>query len=161
MKPDATMTIREKIVTSRSRLLATVEGLASKSWDWRPPGGRWSVAETLAHVGAAQWSHLDVARRILAGEPTEIQEFDLDAWNSAAVAERRTWTAQQILQDLHAAGRETLRFLSTLGPDDLSAAGSHPALGAVSVAQVLRVVAIHDNMHRRDILALLEAQSES
>ncbi len=161
MKADTTETIRDRIVTARSRLLASVAGLTSESWGWEPGGGRWSIAETLAHVGAAQWSHLDAARRFLDGEQTGIQGFDLNAWNRAAVAEREGWTVQQILQDLDAAGQETLEFLATLGPDDMRTTGFHPALGTVSVAQVLRVIAIHDGMHRKDILALLEEMSKS
>lgn len=148
-------------MAARSRLLACVAGLTSESWDWEPGDGRWSIAETLAHVGAAQWSHLDAARRFLAGEQTGIAGFDLDAWNSAAVAEREGWTPQQILRDLDSAGQETLEFLARLGPDDMCATGFHPALGTVSVAQVLRVIAIHDGMHRKDIQALLDEMSKS
>ena len=60
----------------------------------------------------------------------------------------------QVLTDLEAAHRETLAFLDALDAKNLAVTGLHPALGEVSVGQVLRIIALHDNMHRRDILQL-------
>jgi hypothetical protein len=61
----------------------------------------------------------------------------------------------QVLADLDAAQHETLAFLRDLDAKKLSISGLHPALGEVTVGQVLRFIPIHDNMHRRDILRLL------
>ncbi len=147
--------IAEKIVAGRARLLASVEGLVETEWDWQPGDGRWSVRLTLAHVGSAQRSHLEVAERLVSGETLDIPGFELDVWNEAAVAKRADWSVGHILSDLDAAQQETLAFLRDLDPEKLSIAGLHPALGEVTVGQVLRIIPIHDSMHRRDILGLL------
>jgi uncharacterized damage-inducible protein DinB len=148
--------IETKLVAARARLLRAVEGLDAAGWEWRPADGRWSVRMTLAHVGAAQWDHLEVANRFLSGQPVTIPGFDLDAWNAAAVAGRAGWTVQQVLADLDAAHQATLAFLAALEGEQLSLPGSHPALGEVTVGQILRVIALHDNLHRRDIANLLQ-----
>jgi hypothetical protein len=109
---------------------------------------------TLAHVGRAQWGHVQVARRLVAGEPLELANFDLDTWNAAEVAKRADWSVAQVVADLEAAQQETLRFLDSLGAEKLTITGLHPALGGISVGQVLRVIALHDHVHRRDILRL-------
>jgi uncharacterized damage-inducible protein DinB len=147
--------IESKVVAGRARLLASVEGLDGTEWDWQPGDGRWSVRLTLAHLGSAQKSHLEVAERLISGETLDMPEFELDTWNEASVAERAHWSVSQILADLDAAQQETLAFLRDLNPHKLSISGLHPALGEVSVGQVLRIIPIHDNMHRRDILGLL------
>ena len=146
--------IGHKVVAGRARLLASVEALHGTEWDWQPRDGRWSVRLTLAHVGSAQRSHLEVAERLVSGETLDMPEFELDTWNEAAVAERAHWSVGQVLADLDAAQQETLAFLRDLDADRLSISGLHPALGEVTVGQVLRIIPIHDNMHRRDILGL-------
>jgi uncharacterized damage-inducible protein DinB len=147
--------IRERIETARERLLATVDGLDAGAWDWRPGDGRWSVRLTLAHVGSAQHDHLRWARHQLSGEPVTLAEFDLDAWNAEHVAGRSDWPIDRVVADLEDAQQQTFALLDALDTSDLQIKGQHPALGTVTVGQVLRVIAVHDGMHRRDIQQLL------
>jgi hypothetical protein len=152
---DEILKIKSKLQASRAKLLATVDGLDANAWEWRPADGRWSVRLILAHVGSAQWSHLEVAQRLVAGQPTAIPGFDLDEWNNARVAEREDWLVNQVLADLESAQQATLGFLETIDDQALVITGSHPALGEVTVAQVIRIIPIHDNLHRRDLLKLV------
>jgi uncharacterized damage-inducible protein DinB len=151
--------IGEKLDSARNKLLAAVEGLDEAAWNWQPGDGRWSARLTLAHVGSAHWSHLEVARSLVAGETIDLPGFELDKWNEARVAERADWSPRKILADLKAAQDATLRFVAELEVKDLETGGVHPALGEVSAGQVLRVIALHDSLHRRDILKLLREMS--
>jgi len=155
MPADEIGKIKARIAMARTKLLAAVEGLDAASWDWQPRDGRWSVRLTLAHVGSAQWSHLEVVRRLIAREPVALPDFELDAWNLAQVAKRADWTAAQVLADLETAHQQTLAFLDRLGAEKLDIVGLHPALGEISVGQVFRVIALHDSLHRRDIVQLV------
>jgi hypothetical protein len=146
--------IEKRLESARVKLLASVEGLDEVAWDWQPAGERWSVRLTLAHVGSAHWSHLEVARRIAEGKTVELSGFELDEWNEARVAERTDWTREQVLADLQAAQQATAVFVAGLEPETLEIRGEHPALGEVNVGQALRVIALHDGLHRRDILKL-------
>lgn len=154
MGADEISRIRDKVAAARAKLLAAVDGLDDAAWEWRPEDGRWSVRLTLAHVGSAQWSHLEVTRHLIAGEPLDLRGFDLDTWNAAHVAKRADWSVIQVLADLEAAQQETLSFLDHLDAEKLDISGPHPALGEVTVGQVLRVIALHDSLHRRDVLQL-------
>lgn len=161
MQTDETNKIEARIKDSRAKLLATVDGLDEAAWEWQPDDGRWSVRLTLAHVGSAQWSHLQVAKRLVAGESLDIPGFDLDAWNDTHVAQRADWSVEQVLADLDAAQQATLAFLPGLDAEQLTRTGAHPALGTVSVSQVLRVISVHDGMHRRDLLNLLREMEKA
>ena len=149
--------IEGKVLAARSRLLAAAEGLDNEGWEWRPDDNAWSVRLTLAHVGSAQWDHLQVVRRLIAGEPTALPDFDLDTWNAAAVEQRAEWPVAQVLADLEAAQEATVALLHSLDDQALAVTGTHPALGEVSVQQVLRIIPLHDNLHQRDIRKLRKA----
>jgi uncharacterized damage-inducible protein DinB len=151
---DEAQTTKKKLTAARERLLSAVDGLDNDQWEWRPDDGRWSVRLVLAHVGAAQWSHLEVARCLVEGKAVEIPDFDLDAWNHAAVAKRADWSVERVLADLDAGQRATFEFLDGLDAEQLAISGSHPALGEMSVGQVVRVIGLHDGLHRRDALTL-------
>jgi uncharacterized damage-inducible protein DinB len=152
---DEVQKIKDRLLAARGRLLSAVEGLDEAQWDWQPDDGRWSVRLTLAHVGSAQWSHLEVARRLAAGETVELPGFDLDAWNEAQIAKRAGWPVDRVLADLEAAQQASFAFLDGLDAETLARTGTHPALGEMSVGQVIRVIGLHDNVHRRDLLRLL------
>jgi len=68
---------------------------------------------------------------------------------------------EEILSDRRRARPEALTFLEGLDAEDLAVTGSHRALGEVSVGQVLRIIALHDGMHRRDIARLREEMREA
>lgn len=148
--------IGEKLDAARSKLLAVVDDLDEAQWNWQPGDGRWSVRLTLAHVGSAHWSHLEVARSLAAGLAVDLPGFDLDAWNASRVAGRADWPVDQVLADLAAAQRATAAFLAELDDAALDIRGTHPALGKVSISQVLRIIGLHDNLHRRDVSTLLQ-----
>lgn len=146
--------IEKRLDAARAKLLDSVEGLGEAAWNWQPADGRWSVRLTLAHVGSAHWSHLEVARRIAEGRTVRLAGFDLDEWNEIRVAERAGWSRQQVLADLQAAQQATAAFLAELTQEELDARGEHPVLGKVNLGQALRVIALHDSLHRREILKL-------
>jgi uncharacterized damage-inducible protein DinB len=147
--------LENRLSVSRARLLASVADLDEPAWEWRPEDGRWSIRLTLAHVGIAHWGHLDVARHLAARLPVGLPQFDLDAWNEARVAERATWSRARILADMEQAQQETLSFVRSLEPGQLALTGAHPVLGETTVGQVLKIIAFHDGLHRRDVLRLL------
>jgi hypothetical protein len=147
--------IGTRLATARSKLLAALCGLEAVAWDWDPGDGRWSVRLTLAHVGSAQRSHLAIARRLASGQAVELPGFDLDAWNAAEVEKRADWSVGEVLADLELGHQEAMQFLESLDLGQLAISGHHPALGMVSVEQVLRVIAVHDKLHLRDIHQLI------
>ena len=158
---DETQRIKEKLAAARLKLLEATAGLTEEGWAWQPGDGRWSIRLTLAHVGSAHWDHLEVARQVAAGHEIEIPGFDLDAWNAAAVTHRLDWSVDQVVADLAAAEEATFAFLDGLDAAALERSGSHPALGAVTVGQVLRIIGLHDNLHRRDVAQLRQEMGQA
>lgn len=158
---DEAQRIKDKLAAARLKLLEATDGLTGDGWAWQPSDGRWSIRLTLAHVGSAHWDHLEVARSVATGTEIEIPGFDLDAWNEAAVMQRLDWSVNQVLADLAAAEEATFAFLDGLDSQALERRGSHPALGEVTVDQVLRIIGLHDHLHRRDVLQLRQEMDQA
>lgn len=149
--------ILPRIEATREELLAFVDGLDEAVLAWHPPGGGWSIRENLAHLADAEHGHRRFAQAVLAGQPVRIEGFDLDRWNEERVARREGQSVGEILDALRAERQETLALVSTIPPGAWEKRGDHPALGELSVQQVIKVIGVHERMHLREMRQLLEA----
>jgi len=154
--PDAK--ILPKMQATREELLTLVEGLDEAILTWRPPQGGWTVRDNLAHLADAERAHRHFVEAVLKGRSMRLEGFDLDRWNEEHVARRAGQSTDEILDALRAERQETLAFISTLPGDAWVRQGEHPALGEVSVGQVMRVIGVHERMHLKEMRYLLEAQ---
>jgi hypothetical protein len=85
-------------------------------------------------------------------------EFDLDRWNASQVSKREELTLKQIQAELEEARRRTIALLNHLTEEQLSRQGVHAVWGEITIAQQLRIIHIHDQMHRRDKMKLKGAE---
>ena len=51
-----------------------------------------------------------------------------------------------------------VNFIGAIPADAWVKRGNHPALGEVTVQQVIKVIGVHERMHLREVRQLLEAQ---
>ena len=117
-----------------------------------------SIGDVIKHLEAGERGMLIVIRRCIAGKPLpDYAGFDLDQYNQRQVAKRAHLTATQALAQYNAVREETLRTLTSLTEADLVQPARHPVWGEVTVAQLFRIMAIHEGLHRRDVAALIAA----
>lgn len=123
----------------------------------RAPGGpgAWSAFDVVGHLA---WGEEDDwiprVRRILDhGASRAFDPFDREGmrtrWQGAATAD-----VLAAFRRLRAANLATLRALR-LGPADLERAGMHPALGAVTLGQLLAAWVVHDLDHVAQLARIL------
>ena len=144
-----------KMQAARGELLTLVESLDHATLAWRPPGGGWSIRDNLAHLADAERAHRGFVGAVLKGRSTHLAGFDLDRWNQEHVARRAGQSVDEILDALRSERQETLSFMASLPADAWDQVGDHPALGQVSVGQVIRVIGVHDRMHLMEMRRLL------
>ncbi|RME42518.1 MAG: DinB family protein [Chloroflexi bacterium] len=147
--------IIKKITQARRQLLSTVEGLTEEQMAWSP-NQEWSIREILHHVAIGEQANVELAERALAGEPVAIEDFDMDAWNIAQVANKAGRPAAEAIQALQTVREKTLNTLRSLSSHDLAQTLDHPGWGEMTVEQLFRALGVHDLMHRRDILKRIE-----
>ena len=150
--------IRSRMQAVHTELLSLVGSLDQTTLTWRPPDGAWSIRDNLAHLVDAERAHRRFVQLVLEGRPTRIEGFDLDRWNAEHVARHAGQSVDEILDDLDAERQETLAFIAAMPADAWDKRGDHPALGEVTVQQVIKVIGVHQRMHLKEIRRLLEAQ---
>jgi hypothetical protein len=137
-------------------LRAEVRGLADQA-GWRPAPGEWSVNACVGHL-------LESERRAFAGRIRLILETDgvaLSGWDPAAVAAARGDDAAdpiELVESFAALRSEGIALVRSLAPADLGRVGIHPAVGPLTIGDLLGEWVHHDRNHVRQALAVTQAR---
>ena len=128
-------------------------------WTIRNEGeGTWSAFDVLAHlIYGERTDWMPRARMILqAGETQTFEPFD----RLGHVQESQGKSMDQLLDEfsrLRARNLDELRALN-LRREDLEMSGRHPALGVVTLSQLLATWAVHDLSHLHQISRVMAHQ---
>ncbi|HYC30897.1 MAG TPA: DinB family protein [Gemmatimonadales bacterium] len=117
--------------------------------------GKWSVAEVLQHLADTEMVYGVRGRLVLSEPEPPIQGFDQDRW--AVLFRYREVDAGAALARLSALRAANLAVWRPLGPAELARVGLHSERGPESLALMLRLMAAHDLVHRRQIDRILSA----
>lgn len=118
----------------------------------------WTVTEVIGHlIHGERTDWIPRTKRILAdGESRPFDPFD----RLGHLHESRGKSLAQLLDEFAALRADNLRQLEVmhLTPDDLQRRGLHPALGGVTLSQLLATWAAHDLSHLHQISRIMAAQ---
>jgi hypothetical protein len=122
--------------------------------------------------GKDSWSAFDIVGHLIVGERTdwvprariilengEARPFDpLDRF--AQVKESQGKSLEQLLEDFARLRKENLAALQALNlqPEDLNRRGKHPALGVVTLSELLATWAVHDLTHLHQLSRVMAHQ---
>jgi hypothetical protein len=143
--------VMEEAVAVLARTPATLDALLRglpDGWISAHEGGEtWSPFDVIGHlIHGERTDWLPRARRILEdGETREFEKFD----RLAQFAESQGRTLSSLLDEFATARRESLEALEglRLTESDLDRRGRHPALGVVTLRQLLATWVAHDLDH--------------
>ena len=139
---------------SRAALGAAVESIAPPLRQQRPDADRWSAAEVLEHLFAADAILAPRLLQILVRPGVALPAFDERVW--ATLVARAGLTLAQRL-DLFAAQRAALVGLArTLTPAEWALEGEHEVAGRRSVHQIASHLVGHEQEHVEQLRALVE-----
>jgi hypothetical protein len=110
----------------------------------------------LAHFVSAEAGLLRLAQDVAAGGPGTPEEFDYDAFNRSEQERLANLSYEQLLADLMAARKVTLKWVEQLGETALDRTGRHPALGEITVETFINAIYGHQLMHMQDLMQLLD-----
>jgi hypothetical protein len=121
--------------------------------------GKWSVIEVLQHLADSDLVFGFRLRMILSEDKPPIQAYDQDAWaRTLKYRDVQLELAMDQLRSLRAANIHVLRQLS---PAELERVGLHSERGPESAGFLLRLMAGHDLVHRRQVDRILAAVSSA
>ena len=150
-----------------SRTPATLDALL------RGMPNRWVLSnEGPSTDGADSWSAFDIVGHLIVGERTdwmprarvilekgEARPFDpFDRFAQARESQGKS--LDQLLDEFTNLRRENLAALQALNlqPQDLARLGTHPALGAVTLSELLAAWAVHDLTHLHQLSRVMAHQ---
>lgn len=129
-------------------------------------------AWTTSTEGADTWSAYDVVGHLLNAEETDWaartriilehgEQRPFDAVNRAAMFDKyRGYSVDQLLAAFEQVRAQNLATLSEwhITPEQLSLKGTHPALGSVTLSQLLATWVVHDLNHIGQIVEVMSRQ---
>ena len=122
--------------------------------------------------GKDTWSALDIVGHLIVGERTDwmprvrilLENGEARPFNPfdrfAQLKESRDQSLEQLLDDFARLRKENLAALQALNlqPEDLTRRGRHPALGVVTLAELLATWAVHDLTHVHQLSRVMAYQ---
>ncbi len=160
---DDRVTIKAKLNAERAKLLESFANLPREAMV-KPFGDEgWSIKDLVAHLAMAEAVNVKFAKMMVTREtPVQLKElaadypdfpgeFELDKFNAWMTERWRAKSLDEILAALNATRADTLAWLDTVTPEQLERSGAHAVWGNQSVRQMLRILVIHDKLHRGDI----------
>lgn len=117
--------------------------------------GKWSVIEVLQHLADTEMVYAVRGRLVLSEDRPPLQAYDQDRW--AALFNYREAATELALAQLSALRAANLALWRTVGPEGRARVGLHSERGEESLDLMLRMMAAHDLVHRRQIERILAA----
>jgi hypothetical protein len=143
----------------RHKTAETFSSLSDEQWQTvlyeGPPV--WTVRDLLAHFLSAEEELLRIAQDIVAGGEGAPKGFDYDTFNAREQVRLTGLPRDRLLADLTAARQATITWAGELSEQDLDRIGYHPALGEVTLENMINAIYGHQLMHMRDLQALLRS----
>jgi hypothetical protein len=157
MEQDLQQTI--SLLTRTPAALNALLRYLPESWTLQNAGeNTWSAFDVVSHlIHCERTDWMPRARMILQfGESRNFEPFD--RWGN--IRESRGLPLEQLLDEFAHLRSENLRELRALElrQEDLDRRGRHPALGSVSLSQLLAAWAVHDLTHLHQISRVMATQ---
>jgi len=115
----------------------------------------WTVRELIGHLADSEGGLLGQVNRLVAGQMTVPEDFDLNRWNRSAVRKRAALQVPELLDQIQAAFRQALEFLDGLNESLLDLKGLHSSGKVLTAEGFLRRMADHRSEHVADLKAAL------
>lgn len=115
--------------------------------------GKWSVVEVVQHLADSELVFGFRARMILSEDRPPLQGYDQDRW--ASLFRYREVSLESALAQLGVLRAANLALLRGLGPAELERVGIHSERGPESLGHLMKLMAAHDLVHRRQIERVL------
>ena len=144
----------------REGFLRVVYSVADEAWNEESSDPGWTHKDILAHVAANDLRPQGRLRVVLGeGDEAELEALNqTDDWNQRQVEMRRGRSLRELVDELAANRRETLRLLSNLEPQHLSVTVRRADGSTPSVLDYLDMFGEHESMHAAQLVPASRAR---
>jgi hypothetical protein len=155
--------LAERLISEGKKTLEFFKALQPEEWRATiyTEGTEWAVRDVLAHFVAAEKGVTRLIEVIVAGGSGVPEDFDLNAYNERKVSSLKETPPEALLEQFIQARQQSAKMAGGLSPQDLEKIGRHPFLGLAPVAEILKLVYRHNQLHQRDVRRSLHPDSEN
>jgi hypothetical protein len=143
------------LATDRAEVIAFARGAALDFWDRPSIVDRWQNRDLLAHLAGGNDQLFQTLLRAATGrvllDPATLDP-DTDAENASRIAERRTWSINDLITELERDGAEIQDLLAALTEDD-----EHRQFKGFSLTLGQFIAIVHHERHDHEHLLQLRA----
>lgn len=145
--------LAERLEEEGHKTVAFFEGLTPEQLRLRiyTEGSGWCVDQILAHFVAAEQGFVLLVEDIQAGGAGSPEDFDIDAYNERTVAALSGGALDDLLAQFRHIRQRSVTLVAGLLPADLERRGRHPFLGEASLADIVKLIYRHNQIHLRDV----------
>ena len=114
-------------------------------------GAHWRLRDVLAHFVSTEIAFLQLFKNIQLGGSGVPDDFSIDQYNEKQVADMKEQPFVNLLESFTSTRAAMAEWVGELSESDLELMGRHPFLGVTNLAEMIKLVYLHNNLHLRDI----------
>jgi uncharacterized protein (TIGR03083 family) len=151
--PETPAFLSERLKSEGEKMAAFFAALPPDQWgaEVYTEGGLWTVRSVLAHFVTAERGFLALFEGIRAGGPGAPEDFSIDRYNASQQEKTRDMPPEELLAQFTAVRAEMAAWVAGLAEADLAREGRHPFLGQATLAEMVKMVYLHNHIHLRDL----------
>jgi len=151
--PDTPSHLSERMLSEGQKTLEFFRLLTPEQWDLAiyTEGSEWAVRDVLAHFVSAESGVARLVENILSGGAGTPEDFNLNSYNERKVAGLKGVSTEELLAQFAALREKSAALARRLNAEDLLKTGRHPWLGVATIADILKMMYRHNQIHQRDI----------
>jgi len=127
--------------------------------DWKvklyTDGSQWDIQDLLAHFVSAEQANQHLVNYIMAGGEGAPVDFNINVFNEKDVERLCLLPIGELLQNFSSLRQSLVNLVLQMRNEDLIKTGYHPFLGFATVADIIKLVYRHNQIHIRDVKRIL------
>ena len=145
--------LADRLKTEGDKTYAFFAALTPEQWQEKvyTEGETWTIRNVLAHYVTAETGFISIFSGIRDGGSGVREDFDIDRFNASQQKKSLELTPDQLLDLFKSVRAKMIALVACLSEADLARQGRHPYLGQTSLAEMIKMVYRHNQIHYRDI----------
>lgn len=154
--------LAERLEAEGAKSLDFFSSLADEQWQTEvyTEGTTWSVRNVLAHFVMAEKSFIVLFANIQQSGSGVPEDFDIDRHNARRQKEAAALSPRELIDQFKTVRAQMVSWVAALNADDLEKRGRHPFFGMTTLAEMIKMVYRHNQIHLRDVRRTLPTKTE-
>jgi hypothetical protein len=155
--PDTPSSLAGRLMDEGLKTKGFFNNLTTEQWEIKvySDGTQWNIHQILTHFVSSEVSFTELIKNVMQGGQGAPESFDIDVYNEKKVYQMRELSSTDLMERYMVARKLNVELVSGMSPDDLLKKGRHPFLGVASLADMIKLIYRHNQIHQRDIRKLL------